>query len=205
MKIFTLTFLLFFLVSCAEQKDIIIDYASTEHKHLSENKKLWETTNLKNYSFVVQKSCFCPQEEKRQISVKNTQLHEAKYIPSNTPLNAEINVKKIEDYFTVIQDALDKNAYKITVTYDKTYGFPSDIAIDYDEQMADEEVYYSLTHFVTVTDYKNAACTKEYMPVCGKVTVSCDTRPCETTEKEFSNNCMLNANPNAIYLRDGEC
>ncbi|MDQ7046890.1 MAG: DUF6174 domain-containing protein [Sulfurovum sp.] len=201
-KSFILSISLLLLTSCG-QSNTIIDYPSTEHQKLNENKKLWEKSNIQDYSFVVARSCFCLQEENKLITVSDGTVSEAKYIPSNTVLDISTEQKRIVDYFDMIQDALDKNAYKVTITYDKTYGFPSDIAIDYDEQIADEEIYYTLTHFQKGNG--STICTQEYKPVCAKVNVSCFTIPCETIEETFSNTCHLNANPNATYLRDGEC
>lgn len=194
---------LFLFTACNEQSKTVIDAPSKIHKNLDKNKKLWENTNIKHYSFVVKRSCFCPREENRHITIQNGKVTKAKYIPSNTPLPKTTKVKKIEDYFDIIENALAKNAYQITVSYDKTYGYPSDIAIDYDKQMADEEIYYAITHFQKGND--NVVCTAEYMPVCAKVVAQCVTTPCEAIEKTFSNKCRLNANPNATYLRDGEC
>ena len=50
-----------------------------------------------------------------------------------------------------------------------------------------------------------AVCTTEYAPVCASVKVQCVTTPCEAVEQTFGNLCELNSNPNATYLRDGEC
>jgi len=203
MKTFTLLLSLLFLVSCTEHKNTIIDYPSATHKNLAENKKLWKNKNIQNYSFVVRKSCYCPHEENRQITVQNDTISEVKFIPSNTTLARVTKVKKVDDYFNIIQEALDKNAYKLTVNYDKTYGFPTQISIDYNEQMVDEEISYTLTHFQK--DKDNIACPEIYMPVCGKINIQCATTPCETIKKTFTSQCFLNANPNATYLKDGEC
>lgn len=190
---------LFLFISCTES-ETIIDYPSAKHQHFSENKKLWKRQNIKDYSFVVQRSCFCPHEEKKQITVSDGIITEAKYIPSNTIL--DLNRKKINGYFDIIQDALDKNVHKLTVTYDEIYGYPSDISIDYHEQIADEEIYYTLTHFIP---NNNMNCDTEYKPVCAKLEIQCVTTPCESVEQTFSNTCVMNLNPNATYLRDGEC
>jgi len=203
MKTFILLITFLLLTACTEPSQTIIDYPSETHKILAENKKHWEKLAIKDYNFVVRRSCYCPHEEKKQITVTSGTISEAKYIPSNTVLDTNTQQETIDGYFDIIQDALDKNAHRLTVTYDETYGFPSDIAIDYNEQIADEEIYYTLTHFHKGNG--DIFCTKEYRPVCGNVTIQCVTTPCEAKEQTFSNSCLLNANPNATYLRDGEC
>jgi len=41
-------------------------------------------------------------------------------------------------------------------------------------------------------------CTKIYLPICAKI-------PSLLKEKTFSNQCMMNNNPDAIYLHKGKC
>ncbi len=45
----------------------------------------------------------------------------------------------IDKMFAILQDAADRHASTINATYDTTLGYPTEIAIDYDTQMADEE------------------------------------------------------------------
>jgi len=200
MKYLLLSISLLLLVACNEQSRI-----NHPSESLQKNQTLWKKANIQNYRFVAKRFCFCPQEEKRLVSVLNGTIAESKFIPSNTPTQDITKTKKVEDYFAVIRDALDKNAHSITVTYNITYGFPEKISIDYDKRMADEEMSYTITKFnETLTD-GTIACTQEYMPVCGKVDIRCVMQPCKPMEQTFSNKCMLHANPNATYLRDGEC
>jgi hypothetical protein len=205
MKILTLLFSLLFIISCNEDKNTFIDHPITTHKELDKNKKLWKKTAIKNYSFVVKETSFYPIQEKKHIIVNNGLLTKAKFIPSDTPIEDISKEKNIDDYFDIIKDALDKNAYKVTVSYDKKYGFPSSISIDYNSKIADEEMYYTITHFNKTDEANNIVCTAKYAPVCAKVDIKCITTPCEPIEKTFSNRCFLNANPNATYLRDEEC
>lgn len=48
------------------------------------------------------------------------------------------------------------------------------------------------------------ACTREYMPVCGKVQVQCITAPCPPIDTTFGNLCEAQA-AGAFDIRDGEC
>lgn len=56
----------------------------------------------------------------------------------------------VEDAFALIQDAIDREADRIDVTYNATYGFPTVMNLDYSIMMADEEQYY--TYGVTVIE-----------------------------------------------------
>lgn len=194
---------LILFTACGSESKKSINNKKAEYQAFSDHKKLWHNTQTKDYSFVVKKSCFCPYEENKQITVDNTKVIEAKYIPSNEVIN-DNKIKSMDDYFNIIEDALNKDVYTLTVNYDEIYGYPKEITIDYDEQMADEELTYTITHFTPTIDGR-IICTKEYVPVCASVNIQCITRPCETVEETFSNKCMITANPNATYIRDGEC
>ena len=180
---------------------------SSIEDRLNTNKKLWSKSTLKNYSFVVRKSCFCPDLKKKFVEVKNSKVSSVKYIPSNEILTQEaINKEKvIPDYFSFIQDAIDREAHDINVTYNSTYGYPEKIKIDYTQKAVDEEMYYEITHFNKTNSDGTISCTEEYAPVCATVAIQCITVPCEKIQETFSNRCYLDANPLATYLKDGEC
>ena len=44
----------------------------------------------------------------------------------------------------MIKDAIATNASSLTVKYDPKLGYPTQINIDYDQQMADEESYLTI-------------------------------------------------------------
>ena len=180
---------------------------NTAQQLLNKYKSLWTKADIHNYTFVMKRSCFCPIEENTQILVSDDILIEAKYIPSNKLYNKEqlSYQRTINQYFSLIQEAIDKNVYKLTVEYNETYGYPEEIFIDRNKQIEDEEISYSITHFSSVSESNETVCTADYVPVCGTVAIECISAPCESIEETFSNRCTLNANPNASYLHDGEC
>jgi len=49
-----------------------------------------------------------------------------------------------------------------------------------------------------------AACTKEYRPVCGKIAIVCITTPCDPVDETFNNECMAKAR-GAYDIRQGAC
>ena len=52
----------------------------------------------------------------------------------------------IEKVFEYIGNAVDE-ADKTTIEYDPTYGFPTEVAIDWIELATDDEIYLTLTNF----------------------------------------------------------
>lgn len=52
----------------------------------------------------------------------------------------------IEDLFEIVETAKNQ-AYSITTTYNKRYGFPSSISVDWGGDIADDECFYQVEMF----------------------------------------------------------
>jgi len=141
------------IVGCNSNSD-------TRQEELTKQYNLWKSKNVSNYSFILREVCFCPISEKKKIHVTHNKIVDATFIPSNTVADRrEIReLELIEGYFKIIQDAIDKKAYKITLSYDKKYGFPTSIDIAYNKGDVDEEIGYRLTHFSEVTSKDTTLC-----------------------------------------------
>jgi hypothetical protein len=109
----------------------------------------WQQQNIQNYTYTFQRGCFCPREYTRPVKLKinNQHVAQAEFADTGEPLppNVQGNKQTVTDLFRLIQSAIDKNAFRIIAKYDEQYGYPISINIDYDERIADEEVYVSAT------------------------------------------------------------
>jgi uncharacterized membrane protein len=158
----------------------------------------WEDEGIRNYTFILDVSCACPKQEKKKITILDFDIAKTSFIPSNKIIaerNRTSDIKTMGEYFEIIQEAIDKKAYKVDVKYDKFYSYPVSIDIDYKKDVLDDAVTYTITHFVE-NDYDQVVCTQENNPICGKV---------DSREETFLNKCHFTINPNAIYLHDGVC
>jgi hypothetical protein len=52
---------------------------------------------------------------------------------------------------------------------------------------------------------RNRACTREYAPVCGLVSVQCVTTPCNPVPETFSNGCGACSQTNVLSYTEGMC
>lgn len=116
------------------------------------NRQKWQDSNIRDYSFTLQRSCFCTPDVTRpvNISIENGKLVDASYADTAEPLSdtaQQINQLKVNDLFKQIGEALDSNAERVDVTYDKQYGFPTSVYIDRDSRLADEEVGFNISNF----------------------------------------------------------
>lgn len=105
-----------------------------------------------NYSFHWRQSCECSPDATAEmlITVTNGAISDAIYVQTEQPVPANIRATllTIDGVFDKIQDAIDEDAHMITVQYDTELGFPSSVAVDYSEQIADEELSLILSNVV---------------------------------------------------------
>lgn len=123
-------------------------------RNYRQSKALWDSKDTKDYTYVYDKSCFCLEEEKVQIIVDDKEVVEATYIPSNVKLTTTQRnyIGTVEDYFTIIANAIENKVAKLEVTYNTRYGYPTSIYIDRDKMIADEEITHHLTQLKLSSD-----------------------------------------------------
>lgn len=145
MKKLTLLFLVIVLTACA----------SGEMTELSRNQQKWQDANITHYRFQLGVSCFCPVGGvmPMTVEVNNGEIVSlldvnGDVFPAADPLNELIlKYATIDRIFSELAQDSVQGADKLTVTYDPTYGFPSDVSIDYIELAADDELYLSVSAF----------------------------------------------------------
>lgn len=104
----------------------------------------WESTNIKNYSFLLNSSCPNHNAKNLRIEVRNRQ----KVWPRDeifSTIEAYTNYPNIEQLFSLIDKA------KKTADYHKVYyhnlGFPQYASIDWNEEIIDEECGFIVEQF----------------------------------------------------------
>jgi hypothetical protein len=111
----------------------------------------WTAKQLNNYRYIARISCFCGEEvtEPILVEVHNGALASIIYINGKSPVTITSfnELRTIEDVFDIIRNATQEGADHISVTYDATYGFPSEIHIDYRFNTIDDEISYSIKQF----------------------------------------------------------
>ncbi|MCC5636771.1 DUF6174 domain-containing protein [Nostoc sp. CHAB 5844] len=117
---------------------------------LKVNRQLWNQQKLNNYSFTFSRSCFCLPKATQPvvITVRNGQVASIKAVNNNEPVDAELfqQYNSIPKLFGIIEDAIARKAANLTVKYDPKFGYPTQINIDYDQQVADEELYLTISN-----------------------------------------------------------
>lgn len=119
-------------------------HAAIKQQWLIEKNK-WQQQANKHYIYTLQRSCFCPPEARKpmRVRVKEGAIVQVMIVPENItkPVTYQ-GARSVASLFALIEEAITMNAASIKVTYDAQYGYPTNITIDKDKRMADEEIYY---------------------------------------------------------------
>lgn len=112
---------------------------------------LWEAQELENYRYTLQVSCFCLREVTRPvvIEVRDGAVANITYADDGSAADPTLfePYDSIDDLFTIINDAEAQDPARLDVTYAEETGVPLSVNIDISEQMADEELYLTVTDF----------------------------------------------------------
>jgi len=112
----------------------------------------WQDANISHYQYELTIGCFCvfSQDMPLVIEVKDGKAVSMKYKNGKEIDPAFLEQFQRYDTIDKIFAELEKaqsEAEKVEVTYDETYGFPTQITIDQAVQAADDELYLSVSNF----------------------------------------------------------
>lgn len=133
------------LTACAS-----VGAASSE---FDQAKEKWQDAGISHYRFELTYSCFCAfvSDMPLIIEVQDGEVVSMEYKSGNEidPASEELfqQYATIDKIFAELENALNGGADNVTVTYDETYGFPTQINIDFIEEAADDELYLTISNF----------------------------------------------------------
>lgn len=110
----------------------------------------WNSSGVASYEYVLQQKCFCVLGgQKVRVTVLQGVVTAAVHETSGQPVSPQFMPAfvTVERLFELIEDGFRRKAHRIEATYDAQHGFPADFFIDYNQNIADEELGYSATQF----------------------------------------------------------
>ena len=114
---------------------------------LGAHRRKWSARAVSSYRYTVRRVCFCapPVTRAATVTVRDGAVHDAVYADDGTPVAPENvpHIATVDQLFRIVQDALDRRAEELVVTYDPVYGYPRTIRIDYRKAAADDEQLYT--------------------------------------------------------------
>lgn len=134
---------------------ILAACASGGESELSRNQSKWQDADINHYRFQLHVSCFCLFRSEMPVTVEVQDGEvvsivdaNGEEIPTDDPMSDLITKHAtIDRIFAELGSEPVQEADNLTVSYDPTYGFPVEVAIDYIELAADDELYLSVSGF----------------------------------------------------------
>lgn len=108
----------------------------------------WSRSGVQDYQVVVQYLCFCGYTRPVRLTVRSGNVVSRVDAETGQPVPSfGENVRDIAGLFDLIREAMGQNAYRLDVTYDPEYGFPTLIDIDYIQHAVDDELRVTTSGF----------------------------------------------------------
>jgi hypothetical protein len=133
--------LLFIMLQCSENP------VSTKAKEISEARLKWNKQGYDSYTFNYNRSCFCPWASVtfnvKVISDKITYLADlaGNVIVDSTEFQYFYTIDRL---FDLLEEADKQNAAQLDYSFNKDFGYPEHIYVDYSEQIADDESSFTI-------------------------------------------------------------
>ena len=130
------------LISCSSVDDI-----TEKQRELNQARQLWQSQQIENYKWNERLSCFCAGVLEWDLFVKDNLKEKVEFDEINlhqgqTYDNILEKAKTVEEAFDFIETLLSKEIASLIIEYDDQYGFPTEVNIDFDFQIADDETVY---------------------------------------------------------------
>ncbi len=104
----------------------------------------WRDSKLQSYQYTYQRTCFCEPDWIRPvvIDVVNNRIERIVYADDGAPVDSTYwaSYHTVDGLFALIDSALARDAAQITVQFDEALGYPTQLYIDEDLGIADEEL-----------------------------------------------------------------
>ena len=121
-----------------------VDDLSRAQSELDRNWDRFQSTAPLSYSYTVRVTCACSSDVTRPVTVwvDRGNIEYLLYADDNrpVPLSVANSFPSAEQLCDAIQDASDRQADYVDSDYDPTYGYPTDVYIDYDRRVSSDEL-----------------------------------------------------------------
>ena len=120
-------------------------FGVSEEDELADAEKLWERSNIRDYSFEMRTSCFCPPEiiEWARVTVQNRAIVSVTSL-TGTPLsgNARDSRKTVDQLFAAVKPPLPDWVDRVDFNFDPQYGYPVSLRLESRKDVLDAGIIY---------------------------------------------------------------
>jgi len=123
-------------------------------ERLAEHRGLWQSTRPAAYTYAVERLCYCLLPGPVRVIVREGAATERVYVETGDPVPQELAdlYPTVDGLFDLLAQAFGSGAHEVDVSYDPTTGVPVDFWIDYEENVADEELGMRVVELVRPAD-----------------------------------------------------
>jgi hypothetical protein len=125
----------------------------SEPGRLEEARLRWNRVGPRDYAFEFTPNCFCALGGQRiRVTVDDGAVIRARMLNTDSPVAAHLfaTIPTIPELFDIIENAFSRNAHRVEASYDGSYGYPVNVAIDYDKDAIDEEYGFTIAGFTSL-------------------------------------------------------
>ena len=134
------------------------DRDSLEESNYQLNYKKWQHKKVADYTIVINRQCYCPASYfPAKVVVRNDTVSQVFDADTNNPVpedslgSVELRYADIyptiDQLFNLVNEAINREVNRLHVRYNNEYGYPKDVYIDYDANIADEEIGYTVSAY----------------------------------------------------------
>ncbi len=138
------------LASCTQQSGMPTSGEAdpAREARLEEARRRWAARQPAAYAFTYTRHCYCPPQYRGPfaVTVRGGEAAEVAYEGQGEPMDEALAEAALtmDDLFDVLADAYTRRAARVHAEYDPATGQPTTIQIDYHEQMADDELGFTI-------------------------------------------------------------
>lgn len=132
----------------SKESEVVVEEASSNQivAEVQANKDKWLAHGIKQYQIEMQKICFCAPDAVRMMifQVAEDEIQDVRYADSGNEVDPSHydQSNTIEGMFALVEQALEKNPANISISYDNKYGYIKELSVDYQENIADDEITF---------------------------------------------------------------
>ena len=134
---------------------LILAACSAGGSELSRNQSKWQDANVTHYRFQLSVGCFCLFRSQMPLTVE---VKDGEVVSMTRPDGTTVNSTDpsydiFESYATIdrvflkLEADQTGDADEVIVTFDSTYGFPANVAVDNIKEAIDDEISYQVSNF----------------------------------------------------------
>ena len=128
---------------------ILVTAPDSANAQLLRAQSRWDRSNVTSYTYKARWQCFCIQEyvAEVEVQVENGQVTATNFVDSS--ISGDVpdpeRFGTVENLFSHVAEAVAGEAARITAEYHPETGYPTEVFIDRDERIADEESGFTVT------------------------------------------------------------